>query len=1036
MSKYAGKLMTLGASSGYSVQFPASNAVYLEAAWNAAYTLGANNFTIEAWIYPTNDLTLNGIFANSTSTTTPGQFVVRRNASNRLEAVITIGTAQTLTGTTTLLPINTWSHVAVVRNGTTLYLYVNGVQDATTLTGLGTITGTGQVLRVGIQQALVNAFSGYISNTRLVVGTAVYTANFAPPMALQAITNTVFLSCNDSMIKDASTINAAITVVNTTSLYSQVVPFTPFLSLTPDSANPALGVAQSGGVFTMQEMANYAASGAMPMYDPGFSSTLTKITGVGINAQNNSAFVATSPTPLTATSTSSSIQFNTLTVGGVVIGSFAVGMTITGSGILSGTLIVGYGTGTGGAGTYILSTYQATLLSSVSITGTGGYYVTRTGTVTQGAFNPYQTVGNFSNSFDGSSYLTTPAGLNAAMGSGFAGHKYTIEAFIYPTASSAGPTGPIGVIGSSAAVSANGRWAFGYNSIATNTSGRAMFMYTSAPAAENFLLGSANNIVLNQWNHIAITIDSTTSTASVITMFVGGRVVLTQTVDLSTQTTFYSTPTIGGSYGTSVAAFVGNISNLRIIYGTLLYTGTFTPPTAPLPNTGTGTPSTIFLACQASRFMDASNNNYTIGVSGNPNTTPFSPFSKLSYEGGREGGSAYFDGSASYLNFAAPTNLIVSGFNQCALAFWVYCAVDTTTTQYIYDGRDAAGMNSITVYISGGTIRFATAGVDRIASGTITARQWYYVAVSRASSGGTSYDVRLYVNGVMQGSAYADGSLYTLGVNRPVLGCSGVTAGTSPLTGYLADITFINGSSFGPVTTIPVPIAPAAAITGTVLLMSFANAGIYDATRIVDINTVGASNSNVTAKFNNDPLLNGSILIPNAGSLTLSAPTGASGLTNLIPTLGNFTVETWVNVTNFNATNPTIIFLNGNSTDFAAVRVVLNSAGTVTLMVSTSGSTWAINTTSTATPITLNVWNHIAVVRVDTNFILFVNGQAIVTSTTVTTVTALLAASFCRLGGVPTTANAATFYIQDFRITRGARYVASYPRPVALLPTM
>ena len=70
----------------------------------------------------------------------------------------------------------------------------------------------------------------------------------------------------------------------------------------------------------------------------------------------------------TASGTASSIAVTVLTVGGSVTGTFAVGMKVTGTGVAVGTTIVAFGTGTGGAGTYVVSVSQA--VSSTTITGT------------------------------------------------------------------------------------------------------------------------------------------------------------------------------------------------------------------------------------------------------------------------------------------------------------------------------------------------------------------------------------------------------------------------------------------------------------------------------------------------------------------------------------------------------------------------------------------------------------------------------------------------------------------------------------------
>jgi hypothetical protein len=66
------------------------------------------------------------------------------------------------------------------------------------------------------------------------------------------------------------------------------------------------------------------------------------------------------------TSTASTISGTTLTVGGTVAGTFAVGQIISGSGVTAGTYITALGTGTGGAGTYTVSATQTVVSTAIN----------------------------------------------------------------------------------------------------------------------------------------------------------------------------------------------------------------------------------------------------------------------------------------------------------------------------------------------------------------------------------------------------------------------------------------------------------------------------------------------------------------------------------------------------------------------------------------------------------------------------------------------------------------------------------------------
>ena len=106
------------------------------------------------------------------------------------------GAVQQPVGNTTM-SINTWYHVAAsITSGTgNIKLFVNGNQQ--TISGTSTISnraGTSGVTTIGQWNTSREVFYGYMSNIRIVSGTAVYTSNFTPPTSpLTAIAGTVLL---------------------------------------------------------------------------------------------------------------------------------------------------------------------------------------------------------------------------------------------------------------------------------------------------------------------------------------------------------------------------------------------------------------------------------------------------------------------------------------------------------------------------------------------------------------------------------------------------------------------------------------------------------------------------------------------------------------------------------------------------------------------------------------------------------------------------------------------------------------------------
>ena len=123
--------------------------------------------------------------------------------------------------------LNQWTHVAVSRAGTSLRLFINGLLEST-VTNSTNFSQTAAA-RIGRGRGTsTNYFWGRISNFRLVIGTAVYTAAFTPPQAiLPAVTNTqLLLNVTDSpnFIRDNS-INQVTLTNNGTATWTAVGPF-------------------------------------------------------------------------------------------------------------------------------------------------------------------------------------------------------------------------------------------------------------------------------------------------------------------------------------------------------------------------------------------------------------------------------------------------------------------------------------------------------------------------------------------------------------------------------------------------------------------------------------------------------------------------------------------------------------------------------------------------------------------------------------------------------------------------------------------
>lgn len=208
----------------------------------------SSSFTIEGWVYITStaaNTVLFGLGVNSTSTglsifvTTTGQPRMLANAS-----YLVSGSAGQVTA-------NQWVHIALVRNSTSLTLYVNGTSVGTG-TSSATYSGTAYIGAENYASTIYPTAAGYSSNLR-VVTSAVYTSNFTPSATpLTAITNTSLLTCQSNRFIDNSTNAFAITRNGDVSVQA----FSPF------NPTAAWSAATNGGSGYFDGSGDYLTAGA------------------------------------------------------------------------------------------------------------------------------------------------------------------------------------------------------------------------------------------------------------------------------------------------------------------------------------------------------------------------------------------------------------------------------------------------------------------------------------------------------------------------------------------------------------------------------------------------------------------------------------------------------------------------------------------------------------------------------------------------------------------------------------------------------
>lgn len=238
------------APSGNSVLFNGSTQ-YLSIPNNAAFQLGTGDFTAECWTYATSMpqsfarlLSVAGTYGGSnvgleinisTSTAPINSIEFTINGNNTTYFRISTNSA---------ISINTWYHVAVTRLSGTIYCFLNGVLQTSSTSGASTnINGAGGVT---IAAAIGGGayWPGYVSNVRILKGTALYTASFtAPTSPLTAVASCSLLTCQSPTIVDNSGNNFTITNNNTATVLSTFTPFSASLSpfkIKKNNPNPTM----------------------------------------------------------------------------------------------------------------------------------------------------------------------------------------------------------------------------------------------------------------------------------------------------------------------------------------------------------------------------------------------------------------------------------------------------------------------------------------------------------------------------------------------------------------------------------------------------------------------------------------------------------------------------------------------------------------------------------------------------------------------------------------------------------------------------
>ena len=281
-------------SKGGSIQVPTHVAPNnLTIAATSDFAFGTGDYTLEAWVYPTdlyNSATTGNFVIDFRSSGNTGANYMYLGVNGSGDGVLVPFSGSAVSG----IDKNAWNHIAVSRESGTERTFINGVFKASTsnTTNFSTNATATIASRYAENNSNWSQVEGYISNLRVVKGTAVYTSTFTCPTApVGDITNTKLLAnfTNAALFDQAGKTN--LDTVGNAQLDTSVKKFGTasaefdgtgdYLTIRPSSFIP-LG----GGNFTIECFAYFStvASSGLFQLSNGILNTTTRGPAVGCSS--------------------------------------------------------------------------------------------------------------------------------------------------------------------------------------------------------------------------------------------------------------------------------------------------------------------------------------------------------------------------------------------------------------------------------------------------------------------------------------------------------------------------------------------------------------------------------------------------------------------------------------------------------------------------------------------------------------------------------------------------------------------------------
>jgi len=965
-----------------------------------ASSFGTGDFTIECWIYKTAATTCT-LLDNATGNADNNYWALSTYADGHCQFTIRDASSQLSVIGSILSALNKWVHVAVTRTSGLVKLFVNGVLDNS---GTITKTVTARVTNIGSFQytGFVDYFTGYMSNVRIVTGSAIYTTAFTPSYSPLSNTQTVNLSGspsiaipnpNYSILFNGTT--QYLTVPNSTALSLDTGDFTIeawVYTTVLGGQNGIFGKREVGqfiGVIfrvlnttnkLVMQIAN--ASGSSWAFDAPDSG----LPALTINTWYHVALVRSG----------SSFRIFQNGIGGTVY---------TYAGTISHNTAPGYiGKSDGASGNQFWNGY----ISNLRIVRGQAVY-TDTFTVPKNALTLVQssgtnisaitgTIAGGNSLFFNTMATTLPAWLTITSNSTFnlGNISFTMECWAYVTGSSNNTIWTLGTggVATYTLFQINPDYSV---SFVTNSGSWSWTGTYSTPAAV---------VTINTWTHLAAVRDNPGATFKI---FVNGQQQFS-TVSFNEPVGQSGTAYIGTyyqNYNGDGSFFKGYITNFRLVSGIAVYIGNFTVPTIPFSTTqaadtniaaipydiytvllikdtiadfsryaltvnnfvypvtigygvtpfGQNSTGTILLTAQSQAIVDNSYLNSTITNNGSATTSLTNPLvttatTLLVAKFVSTATSLIDSGSAGYsiTNTGAVTTATLTPFN-----------IVSSSPTASYQGY----LNTSTGYIGfyDGTTYFAS--TTALSSGT-----WNHVAYTYDSTNLNNFNLSIYVNGsrvLNTGTTISDsGESLFLG---------GLLGATEYLYGYISNFRLVKDYALYLGSYFPVPALALTTVTNTNNTVTYPSTSSIT-TSLLTLQSGNVVDNSVNAysiTFGGTPKTIS--FSPFAANPNLS--TYFNGTTDFLNVsaqaalslgTGDFTIEVWV--------HPTLV-----PTSYAGILDARTSTAGVPWIfgMQTVGGVlkpyfWDGTTRNGATTIQLYTWTHLAYTRTNSILRMFVNG--------------------------------------------------------------